>query len=63
LMFKLKALDPGKYREDVKLITNDAPALMWGRLKALAAQSMPAIEGEVREVDDESGDGGSGVLV
>lgn len=63
LMFRAKAEMPEKYREEVKVITNDAPALMWKKLKELAAKSMPAIEGEVREVDDESGDGGSGVLV
>jgi len=52
-IFRLKAEHPEKYREEVKVISNEAPAQMWMRLRELGADSRPGevLEAEVRELD------------
>jgi len=53
-IFRLKAEHPEKYREEVKVISNEAPALMWMRLRELAGDKGAVVEGEVTELN--SGD-------
>jgi hypothetical protein len=57
LMFKLKAMAPEKYREEVKVLGVSAPLQMLDKLKELAAKDLkgreleaPVVEGEFREV-------------
>jgi hypothetical protein len=63
LMFKLKAMAPEKYREEVKVLNAVAPIQMLERLRELAmkeraaqqALEAPAMEGEFREMAPDGG--------
>ncbi len=55
-IFRLKAEHPEKYREEVRVISNEAPALMWLKLRELAGKSGEIVEGEVRELTEGAGD-------
>jgi len=53
-MFKLKALDPAKYREEIKVVDQGAALKTWELLKSLATATPKSLE---------SGDSAGGEVV